>query len=143
MSRKNGHLVIPIWAHRGLDSAQNFATSTEEIGNPIYPPARRELEQHGVTLYPHFAVQLKKSNYNRYDPFLCMDGINAHNALRIFGDNPQNKVRRLLKDCDVSDPWYTDQFDVAYADIVEGCEALFGGVTEQKRGRGESPCLFP
>lgn len=104
------------------------ATSTEEIGNPIYPPARRELERHGVTLYPHFAVQLKKSDYDRYDLFLCMDGMNVRNTLRIFGGDPQNKVRRLLKDRDVSDPWYTDRFDVAYADIVEGCEALLNEI---------------
>ena len=112
---------------RGLEKdfiIASSATSTEEIGNPIYPPARRELQRHGVEFSKRGAVQLKKSDYEKYDIFLCMDSMNLRNAMRIFGSDPQNKVRRLLNDRDVSDPWYTDRFDTAYNDIYEGCERL-------------------
>ncbi|MCM1008904.1 MAG: low molecular weight phosphotyrosine protein phosphatase [Ruminococcus flavefaciens] len=104
------------------------ATSTEEIwngiGNPVYPPAREELAKHGISCKGKRAVQLKKSDYGNYDLFLCMDSRNVTNTMRIFGSDPDNKVRKLLKNKDVSDPWYTDQFDVAYSDIYEGCRQL-------------------
>lgn len=104
------------------------ATSTEEIwngiGNPVYPPAKAELAEHGISCEEKRAVQLKKSDYDKYDLFLCMDSRNVTNAMRIFGSDPDNKVRRLLKNKDVSDPWYTDRFDVAYHDIFEGCRQL-------------------
>ena len=101
------------------------ATSTEEIwngiGNPVYPPAKAELVKHGISCNGKRAIQLKKSDYDKYDLFLCMDGRNITNTMRIFGGDPDNKVRRLLKNKDVSDPWYTDRFDVAYNDIYDGC----------------------
>lgn len=100
------------------------AVSTEEIGNPVYPPARQELAKHGIGCNGKYAVQLKKSDYEKYDFFLCMDSSNIRNALRIFGCDKDNKVRLLLDDRDVSDPWYTDRFDVAYADIAMGCRKL-------------------
>lgn len=108
------------------------ATSTEEIwrgvGNPVYPPAKRELLKHGITCDGKRAVQLKVEDYENYDFFVCMDGANVRNATRILNGDKQNKVVKLLsfagKDADVSDPWYTDRFDVAYADIYEGCKAL-------------------
>lgn len=100
------------------------AVSTEEIGNPVYPPARQELAKHGIGCNGKYAVQLKKSDYEKYDLFLCMDSSNIKNALRIFGCDKDNKVRLLLDDRDVSDPWYTDRFDVAYADIAMGCRKL-------------------
>ena len=100
------------------------AVSTEEIGNPVYPPARQELAKHGIGCNGKYSVQLKKSDYEKYDLFLCMDSSNIRNALRIFGCDRDNKVRLLLDDRDVSDPWYTDRFDVAYADISIGCRKL-------------------
>ncbi|MDE6788218.1 MAG: low molecular weight phosphotyrosine protein phosphatase [Ruminococcus sp.] len=104
------------------------ATSTEEIwngiGNPVYPPAKAELAEHGISCEGKRAVQLKKSDYDKYDLFLCMDSRNVTNTLRIFGSDPDNKVRKLLKNKDVSDPWYTDRFDVAYNDIYDGCRQL-------------------
>ncbi len=104
------------------------ATSTEEIwngiGNPVYPPAKAELEKHSISCKGKRAVQLKKSDYDRYDIFLCMDSHNIDNAVRIFGGDPENKVSKLLKNRDVSDPWYTERFDVAYRDIYEGCLTL-------------------
>lgn len=104
------------------------ATSTEEIwsgiGNPVYAPAREELEKHGLSCGEKRAVQLKKSDYEKYDMFLCMDSMNVRNAVRIFSRDPDNKIRRLLPDKDVSDPWFTNRFDVSYNDIYKGCKAL-------------------
>lgn len=101
------------------------ATSTEEIrngiGNPVYPPAKAELAKHGISCEGKRAVQLKKSDYDKYDLFLCMDSRNVTNTMRIFGSDTEHKVRRLLKNKDVSDPWYTDRFNIAYNDILEGC----------------------
>lgn len=108
------------------------ATSTEEIwrgvGNPVYPPAKRELLKHGITCDGKRAQQLKLSDYDNYDLFVCMDSANVYNATRILNGDSQKKVVKLLtftgRDDDVSDPWYKDRFDVAYKDIYEGCCAL-------------------
>jgi len=108
------------------------ATSTEEIwgsvGNPVYPPAKEELRRHGIFCEGKHAVQIRKSDYNRYDLFLCMDNRNIKNALYILGDDPDGKVKRLLSytshERDVADPWYSGDFETAYKDIYEGCVAL-------------------
>ena len=108
------------------------ATSTEEIwngvGNPVYPPARAELAKHGLSCDGKRAVQVRKSDYDKYDLFVCMDGNNVRNALRVFGSDPDGKIRKLMdytsRGGDVADPWYSDRFDIAYNDIYEGCEAL-------------------
>lgn len=105
------------------------ATSTEEIwngiGNPVYPSAKTELAKHGISCEGKRAIQLKKSDYYKYDMFICMDERNIINAMRIFGDDPFNKVRKLLKNKDVSDPWYSGRFDISYNDIYKGCKNLF------------------
>jgi len=104
------------------------ATSTEEIGNPVYPPAREKLAQHGISCQGKRAVQLKRSDYSEYDLFLCMDHYNLRNALRIFGNDPDNKLRMLMdyagRSSDVDDPWYSGNFDKAFDDIQEGCRGL-------------------
>ena len=108
------------------------ATSTEEIwngvGNPVYPSAKAELAKHGLSCNGKRAVQLKKSDYDKYDIFIGMDSANIRNMLRIFGGDPDGKVRKLMdytdRGGDVADPWYSDRFDVAYQDILEGCTAL-------------------
>lgn len=108
------------------------ATSTEEIwngvGNPVYPPAKAELLKHGITCEGKRAVQLKKSDYDKYDIFLAMDSMNIRNISRIFGTDPLGKVHKLMdltaRPGDVADQWYSGRFDVAYKDIYEGCEAL-------------------
>ena len=115
------------------------ATSTEEIwgdvGNPVYPPAHAELLRHGIECGGKRAVQLKKTDYEKYDLFVCMDGRNLANAGRILGGDPQNKLRKLMeyteRGGDVADPWYTDRFDVTYRDITEGCEALLKAFEEE------------
>lgn len=111
------------------------ATSTEEIwngiGNPVYPPAREELARHGLTCGGKRAVQLKAADADSYDLFLCMDSANVRNARRILGDKASNKVKKLLDYAgggDVADPWYSDRFDIAYADIYRGCEGLLKSI---------------
>ena len=108
------------------------ATSTEEIwngvGNPVYPPAREELLSMGISCEGKRAVQLKKSDYDRYDLFVGMDSMNIRNMHRIFGVDPDGKIRKLMefteRGGDVADPWYTGDFDVTRRDVCDGCEAL-------------------
>lgn len=104
------------------------ATSTEEIGNPVYPPARSELMKHGISCTVKYAVQLKKSDYDKYDMFIGMDCANIRNMRRIFDNDKNDKVSKLLsfagRSDDVADPWYTGDFKTTYNDILEGCTAL-------------------
>lgn len=117
------------------------ATSTEEIcngiGNPVYPPAKAELAKHGLSCDGKRAVQLHKSDYDKYDLFIGMDSANIRNTLRIFGGDPDGKVRKLMdftnRGGDVADPWYSERFDVAYRDIFEGCTALLDAVLKQDK----------
>lgn len=120
-------------------TVSSSATSTEEIcrgvGNPVYPPAKAELARHGLSADGKRAVQLKKEDYEEYDLFIGMDSANIRNMHRILGGDPESKIRKLMeytpRGGDVSDPWYTDRFDVAFRDIYEGCEALLS--TLQRR----------
>ena len=108
------------------------ATSREEIwgniGNPVYPPARAELAKHGIGCDGKRAVQLTLDDYEKYDLFVGMDNRNIANMMRMLGGDPEGKIRKLMdiagRGGDVSDPWYSDRFDVAYSDIYEGCLAL-------------------
>ena len=120
---------------RGISSQfviASAATSSEEIwngiGNPVYPPAKAELRKHGISCEGKRAVQLKKSDYDKYDLILGMEEYNLRNMRRILGKDPQHKVKLLLDYTDsprgISDPWYTGDFETTYRDIVEGCEAL-------------------
>lgn len=111
------------------------ATSTEEIGNPVYPPAQRELARHGLSPTGKYAVQLKKSDYDKYDIFAVMDENNLRNIRRIFPSDPQGKVHKLLSFAgsgrDVADPWYSGDFETAYNDIFSGCKALLDKLKEE------------
>ena len=117
------------------------ATSTEEIwngiGNPVYPPAEAELERHGLSCGGKRAVQLQKSDYDKYDLFIGMDSANIRNTLRIFDGDPAGKVHKLMdftnRGGDVADPWYSECFDVAYRDIYEGCTALLDAILKQDK----------
>lgn len=104
------------------------ATSTEELGNPVYPPARAELAKHGLSSKGKYATQLEASDYDKYDIFIGMDSANVRNMNRIFGGDPQNKIKKLMeftvRGGDVADPWYTGRFDITYSDVYDGCEAL-------------------
>lgn len=104
------------------------ATSTEEIGNDIHYGTRRKLKEMNVPTTPRAAVQLKKTDYNKYNYLIGMDDWNIRNILRIVRSDPQHKVYKLLsfagKSGDIADPWYTGNFDETYRDVLEGCQAL-------------------
>ncbi len=110
------------------------ATSTEELGNPVYPPARSELTKHDIGCSGKTAVQLRKSDYGKYDLFIGMDTANIRNMSRIFGSDNDGKIYKLLtfagRGDDVSDPWYSRDFSKAYSDIEEGCTALLTHLKE-------------
>ena len=105
------------------------ATSTEELGNPVYPPAKRKLLEHGISCEGKTARQMTFDDYRYYDLLIAMDNNNMKNAKRIIGNDYDNKLHLLLeytgRGGTVSDPWYTRNFDRAYDDILEGCTALY------------------
>ncbi len=107
---------------------ESAATSTEEIGNPVYPPARRELARHGLSCEGKTARQITRSDYGRFDLIVGMDRANLRNMLRVFGGDPEGKVRLLLdftdRPRDVADPWYTGEFGETWRDVNEGCRAI-------------------
>ena len=104
------------------------ATSTEELGNSVYPPAKSELAKHGIGCAGKTAVQLRKTDYDKYNYFIGMDTANIRNMNRIFGSDKDGKIYKLLtfagRSDDVSDPWYSRDFGTAYDDIEEGCKGL-------------------
>lgn len=104
------------------------ATSTEELGNPIYMPAQQQLRAHGIPFDAHRARQLRRADYAEYDLLIGMDNRNLVNMRHICGGDPANKLRLLLdytgQNRDVADPWYTGDFSRAWEDIENGCRAL-------------------
>jgi protein-tyrosine phosphatase len=117
-----------------VDSA---ATSTEEIGNPIYPPMERALRQRGIPIGRHLARQLQKSDYPKYDLFIGMDEENAYCMRRILGEDPENKLHFLMEYADqpdkrIEDPWYSRKFDLCVSEITEGCAGLLHRLTHGK-----------
>lgn len=115
------------------------ATSTEEIwngvGNPVYPPAREKLAEHGIGCAGKRAVQLVSADYGKYNYLIGMDSANIRNMRRMLGRDPEGKIHKLLSfagsDRDISDPWYTGDFDATYRDVTEGCEALLRHILEK------------
>ena len=106
----------------------SMATSTEEIGNGPHYGTVEKLRQEGIPVLRHYAQQMKKSDYEKYDMIIGMDGMNYRNIMRIIGSDPENKVSLLLEHAgssrDIADPWYTGNFDQTFDDVLEGCEAL-------------------
>ena len=98
------------------------AVSREELGNPVYPPARRELAKHGITCEGHAARQVTMKDYHHYDRIYYMDRSNARYLARLLPRDPE-KIRPFLNR-DVADPWYTGDFAQTWNDIVEGCKAI-------------------
>lgn len=107
---------------------ESAATSTEEIGNSVYPPARRKLAEHGISCTGKTARQLRAADYGRFDLLVGMDEWNIRNMTRMLGGDPEGKVCKLLdftnRHGDVADPWYTDDFDATWRDCVEGCKGI-------------------
>ncbi len=108
-----------------IDSA---ATSTEEIGNPPHRGTVKKMRELKIPMREHYAVQLKKSDYGKYDYLIGMDEWNYRNMMRILKDDPDKKISLLLDYTgyprSIADPWYTGNFDETYADVKEGCEAF-------------------
>ena len=122
-------------AKQGLEDEfyiASCATSTEEIwhgvGNPVYPPAQRELAKHGISCDGKRAVQITVEDYNKYDIILCMDSNNMRNIKRIIPSDPDGKIHKLMTfagtGVDVADPWYTGDFTTTYNDVLAGCKGL-------------------
>ncbi len=112
------------------------ATSREEIGNPVYPPARRKLAEHGIVCDGHYAIQMTRRDYDYYDLIVCMDHNNTRNVQRIIGGDPKQKIVLLLDYTDrrgeeVADPWYTGDFSATWRDVIEGCEGLIDRTMHQ------------
>ena len=115
----------------GLDAQfeiASAATSTEEIGNPVYPPARRKLAEHGIRCDGKRARQLRRDDYTRYDLLIGMDRANVRNMERICGGDPEGKLHLLLeytaRPGEVADPWYTGDFQATWEDVEAGCTGL-------------------
>lgn len=104
------------------------ATSTEEIGNPVYPPAKRTLLEHGISCDGKTARRMTKGDYDYYDYIIAMDKNNIRNIERIVGSDKDHKISLLLSyagiDRDISDPWYTGNFDATWNDVNKGCKGL-------------------
>lgn len=105
----------------------SVAVSREEVGNPVYPPARQELAKHGISCDGHRARQITERDLEHFDHIYYMDASNERYLRRLFGDRAE-KCRRLLEH-DVADPWYCGNFDVTYADVAEGCRRILEELT--------------
>lgn len=110
------------------------ATSTEELGNSVYPPARRKLAEHGISCDGKTARQLTRRDYDEYDMLIGMDSYNIRNMKRMCGGDPEGKIHLLMDFTDrpgeVADPWYTGDFNATYRDCMEGCEGLLRRLTD-------------
>lgn len=113
---------------------RSSAVSAEELGNPVYPPAREMLASRGISCKGKHAELLTRRDYDECDLIIAMDRSNLRNIDRIIGSDPRGKVHLLLEYADrtdsVADPWYTGDFQTAYNDILEGCEGLLRQLTE-------------
>ena len=109
-------------------SIASAATSTEELGNPVYPPARQKLREHGISCAGHAARQMTRRDYDRYDLLIGMDHANIRNMTRLCGGDTEGKVHLMLSfagsDRDVADPWYTGDFEATWQDVNAGCRGL-------------------
>ena len=104
------------------------AVSNEEHGNPVYPPCRKLLNEHGIDCSEKRAVQIKKSDYDKYDYIIAMEAYNLIGLKRIIGDDTENKVHLLLdyteNPGDIDDPWYSGEYVTAYNDIERGLKGF-------------------
>ena len=123
---------------RGLDgrfTIDSAATTYEEIGNPIYPPARRKLKSEGIPVLDHRARRIAPDERDEWDLIIGMDEENMRHLRRILGNDCMGRVRKLLsyvgEEGDVADPWYTGNFDATYVDVMRGCTALLDELETQ------------
>ena len=108
------------------------AVSSEELGNPVYPPAREVMRRHGIDCSGKYARQIRSSDYSDFDYIIGMDRRNLANMLRFWGNDPEGKISLLMSytgsDREVADPWYTGNFDATWDDITSGCTAFLNGL---------------
>ena len=114
---------------------ESAATSREEIGNPVYPPARRKLAEHGIGCEGHAARQITARDYQDFDLLIAMDSANLRNMRRFYGGDPAGKIHMLLDYAgrpgeEVADPWYTGDFQATWQDVSAGCAGLLKQLTE-------------
>ena len=111
------------------------ATSGEELGNPVYPPARRKLAEHGIDCSGKTARRLRKSDYTQYDLLIGMDQANLRNMHRMCGGDPEGKLHLLLdftnRPGNVADPWYTGDFEATWRDVEQGCQGLLQELAQE------------
>ncbi len=112
---------------------ESAATSTEELGNEVYPPARRKLAEHGISCKGKTARQMTRRDYDSFDLLIGMDRWNIRNMECISGGDNQRKIYMLMdyteRPGEVADPWYTGNFDATWRDVSEGCAALLARIT--------------
>ena len=111
---------------------ESAATSTEEIGNSVYPPARSILAEHGISCKGKTARQMTRADYDRFDMLIGMDEWNIRNMVRICGGDPEGKMHMLMdftsRPGNVADPWYTRNFEATWRDVVEGCKGILNAL---------------
>lgn len=121
------HLVKQA-GHEDQFEIESAATSREEIGNPVYPPARRKLAEHGIGCDGRTARQMTFDDYRYFDQVIAMDHNNLRNLRRMFGEDVDHKISLLMdhshRPGDVADPWYTGDFEATWQDVLEGCRGL-------------------
>ena len=124
----------------GLESQfyiESAATSREEIGNPVYPPARQKLKEHGISCEGHAARQLTNQDYEEYDLLIGMDQANLRSMYRICGGDFADKMSLLMEHTDhpgdVADPWYTGDFEATWQDVLAGCQGLLKEIEREQR----------
>lgn len=109
-------------------SIASAATSTEELGNPVYPPAKKTLSRYGIDCSGKYARQMTRRDYAQYDLLIGMDRYNLRNMMRICGGDPAGKIHLFMdytdRPGDVADPWYTGDFEATWRDVNEGCRSL-------------------
>ena len=114
---------------------ESAATSTEEIGNPVYPPARRKLAEHGISCAGKTARQITRQDYQKFDYLIGMDDANLRNMKRFYNNDPEGKISLLMdytnRPGSVADPWYTGDFEATWIDVLEGCTVLLKHLQNQ------------
>lgn len=125
---------------KGLDDLfeiASCATSAEELGNPVYPPARAILARHGISCKGKYARQITATDYDKYDLLIAMESYNIRNLSRIIKADPLGKIHRLMdytpKGGDVADPWYTGDFEITYENIYTGCCCLLDNIMTSRK----------
>lgn len=115
---------------------ESAATSTEEIGNEVYPPAKRKLAEHGISCKGKTARQMTRQDYQRFDLLIGMDNWNIHNMQRICQADAEGKIHQLMdftpRPGEVADPWYTGDFEATWRDVQEGCTCLLNWIQQQE-----------